>query len=159
MFDPRSDYALNKLNPDAIVCKSVTGAPIRITRADFASEEEFLKWKTFSDQDYHSIEAGSREDDNCFSLNEQLDAVAPSAEEMLLTKASAKSKTASAWSQKIRFSMTTVQARRLRMLLNEKLSVTEIASNEGVSKASVSRSLSAAKRKIAAICKQSMNDR
>ena len=41
MFDRNSDYALNKKDPDAIVCKSATGIHIRLTRADFSSAEEF----------------------------------------------------------------------------------------------------------------------
>lgn len=42
MFDNRSDYAQNKRDKDSIVYISVTG-PVRLTRADFPSEAEFLK--------------------------------------------------------------------------------------------------------------------
>ena len=42
MFDTKSDFALNKFDQDAIVCRSVTGVHIRLTREDFASEEEFF---------------------------------------------------------------------------------------------------------------------
>lgn len=56
MFDRNSDYALNKKDPDAIVCKSATGIHIRLTRADFSSAEEFEKWKRWSDENYHAIE-------------------------------------------------------------------------------------------------------
>lgn len=56
MFDRNSDYALNKKDPYAIVCKSATGIHIRLTRADFSSEEEFEKWKRWSDENYHAIE-------------------------------------------------------------------------------------------------------
>ena len=45
MFDRKSDYALNKRHPDSIVCKSVTDVHIYLTRADFSSEADFLKWK------------------------------------------------------------------------------------------------------------------
>lgn len=41
MFDRRSDYVLNKQDPDSIVCKSSTGVHIRLTRLDFSSPEEF----------------------------------------------------------------------------------------------------------------------
>ena len=150
MFDPRSDYALNKLNPDAIVCKSVTGAPIRITRADFASEDEFLKWKTFSDQDYHSIEAGSREDDNCFSLTEQLDAVAPSAEEMMLAKIQLAEKGAenAALMKRLNTELTEPQRRRLILNLVENMTTREIAKAEGKAQQVISRSIIAAKKKL-----------
>ena len=56
MFDRNSDYALNKKDPDAIVCKSSTGVHIRLTRLDFSSQEEFEKWKQWSDDDYHCTE-------------------------------------------------------------------------------------------------------
>lgn len=56
MFDRKSDFALNKKDPDAIVYKSSTGVHIRLTRLDFASLEEFEKWKHWSDEDYHSTE-------------------------------------------------------------------------------------------------------
>ena len=56
MFDTKSDFALNKLDRDATVCRSVTGIHIRLTREDFASEEEFLRWKVWSDGDYYDTE-------------------------------------------------------------------------------------------------------
>ena len=46
MFDRRSDYALNKQDPEAIVYKSVTDIHIRLTRYDFSSPEEFEAWKS-----------------------------------------------------------------------------------------------------------------
>ncbi len=55
MFDKKSDYALNKQDQDSIIYISVNGR-IRLTRADFSSEEEFLKWKAWSDADYHQTE-------------------------------------------------------------------------------------------------------
>ena len=56
MFDTKSDFALNKFDQDAIVCRSVTGVHIRLTREDFASEEEFFRWKVWSDGDYYDTE-------------------------------------------------------------------------------------------------------
>ena len=38
------------------VYKRQNEAIIRLTREDFASEEEFLKWKSLSDADYHASE-------------------------------------------------------------------------------------------------------
>lgn len=37
MFDTKSDYSLNKNDPDAIVCRSVDGVHIRLTRENFAT--------------------------------------------------------------------------------------------------------------------------
>lgn len=56
MFDRKSDYAINKKDPDAIVCKTVTGSFVRLSREDFTSEAEFQKWKTWSDKDYRLLD-------------------------------------------------------------------------------------------------------
>ena len=47
-----SDYMTNKTDTEAIVCRSATGKDVRLTQADFESEEEFRKWKDWSDADY-----------------------------------------------------------------------------------------------------------
>lgn len=60
MFDTKSDFALNKLDREAIVCKSATGVHIRLTREDFASDEEFESWKKWSDGDYKKTESEER---------------------------------------------------------------------------------------------------
>ena len=52
MFNRKSIYALNKKDPDAIVYMDTNEVIVRLTREDFASEEEFLKWKALSDEDY-----------------------------------------------------------------------------------------------------------
>ena len=52
MFNRKSSYALNKKDPNAIVYMDANEAIIRLTREDFAREEEFLKWKSLSDADY-----------------------------------------------------------------------------------------------------------
>lgn len=85
MYDRKSDYALNKQNRNAIVCGSVTGVHIRLTRSDFSSEEEFQKWKAWSDWDYHTTEkAGRAYHDNRLPLADWAVPSAPSAEELLL---------------------------------------------------------------------------
>ena len=56
MYRKKSDYALNKLDPDAIVYQDATGEIHRLTRKDFDSEEEFLRWKKWSDENYHADE-------------------------------------------------------------------------------------------------------
>ena len=50
MFNKKSEYAQNKREKDSIIYISVNGR-IRLTRSDFASEEEFLRWKQWSDED------------------------------------------------------------------------------------------------------------
>lgn len=56
MFNRKSIYALNKKDPNAIVYSDADGNLIRLTRDDFASEEEFLYWKKLSDANYHREE-------------------------------------------------------------------------------------------------------
>ena len=56
MFDPKSDYALNKMAPDAIVYMDAAGEMTRLTQADFSSPEEFQRWKAWSDESYRQIE-------------------------------------------------------------------------------------------------------
>ena len=56
MFDPKSDYALNKKEPNAIVYIDSEGTLTRLTSEDFASTEEFHQWKAWSDTDYHELE-------------------------------------------------------------------------------------------------------
>ena len=56
MIKKNSIYSLNKKNPDAIVYPSATGKPVFVTREDFPSEEEFLAFKRWSDENFHSEE-------------------------------------------------------------------------------------------------------
>ena len=54
MYNKKSDYAINKRNPDA------EKNEIKLTRDDFASEEEFLHWKVWSDAEYKQAEKNGR---------------------------------------------------------------------------------------------------
>ena len=75
MFDKKSEYALNKYDQDSIIYISVSGR-IRLTRADFSSEEEFLQWKAWYDADYHQKEKEGRSfNDNRVALDDYLDVV------------------------------------------------------------------------------------
>ena len=56
MVNKNSIYALNKKDPDAIVYPSANGKLIRVTREDFPSEEEFLAFKKWSDENFHEEE-------------------------------------------------------------------------------------------------------
>lgn len=157
MFNKKSDYALNKRDKDSIIYISVTG-PVRLTRADFPSEAEFLKWKRWSDGDYHATEkAGRGESDNCLPLVvEFLDCIAsaPSVEDKLiqrLTDAEAEAERARRCAElmaAIRSRLTEKQFRRLWMLHVDGMTVTGIAISESVSKASISKSIGSAEKII-----------
>ena len=56
MVNKNSIYALNKKDPDAIVYPSANGKLIRVTREDFPSEEKFLAFKKWSDENFHEEE-------------------------------------------------------------------------------------------------------
>ena len=73
MFDRKSDYALNKKDPDAIVFKTAAGAYIRLHREDFSSAGEFLKWKDWSDEDYRVVDIRN----NCYHVVFQLHFLIP----------------------------------------------------------------------------------
>ena len=74
MFNKKSEYAQNKREKDSIIYISVNGH-IRLTRADFSSEEEFLRWKQWSDEDYYETERRGRcYYDNGVPLDENISA-------------------------------------------------------------------------------------
>ena len=159
MFDTKSDFALNKFDKDAIVCPSATGVHIRLTREDFASEEEFLRWKVWSDGDYHDTEKEGRGFyDNGIPLDPRVDKLGavPSVEADILTMLDAaeasveQTRRTAALIEQIKSCLTGTQYRRLWMLYAQKMNVTAIAKAEGISKASASRSISAALKNISA---------
>ncbi len=156
MFDKKSDYALNKHDQDSIIYISVNGR-IRLTCADFSSEEEFLKWKAWSDEDYHETEKRGRSfNDKQVDLDDYLDVAGavPSAEDVFfseLLKADAQAEEKALREKRLaalKAILNAQQYRRLWLYYAESKSVTEIAKSEGVTKASVSRSLARAIKKI-----------
>lgn len=152
MFDRNSDYALNKRDPDAIVCKSTTGVHIRLTRTDFSDETEFEIWKHWSDEDYHAIEKGDqRQNRRVFSLEglaEQSFSVS-SVEAELMEKLSYQEHFyfLQLMLKVMRSSLTITQRRRLeRYMMGE--TEEEIAQEENVRQQSVSECLQAALKKL-----------
>ena len=149
MFDTKSDYSLNKSDPDAIVYRSIDGVHIRLTRKDFDSEEEFLRWKNWSDDDYHTmVKAGRGYDDNCISLIEAADAQLPSAEEVMMAPMleAECAELRVALLKAVKCSLTEKQYRRLRMYYLQGMTEAEIARNEGVGQQRISNSLISGKK-------------
>lgn len=147
MVIQKTDYAVNKEQPDAIVWTSVTGEVIRLTRKDFGNEEEFMKWKEWSDSDYAATEKSSRMDDHCYPLRET-DFVVQSSEDILLSDLLQNEEAAYAalLISRLQSHLTQRQYRRMWMRYVDGLSVTEIAKRESVAKAGISISLRAAKK-------------
>lgn len=154
MFDKKSGYAVNKQDKDSILYISVTG-PVRLTREDFPSEDEFLRWKRWSDGDYRTIEKEGRGYyDNSISLDDWLDVVGAtlSVEEALaltLEEMEAQDNHARWCAElvaRIKRSLTKKQFRRVWLYYVEKLSEREIAAIEGVGQQRISKSLIASKK-------------
>ena len=155
MFDKKSEYALNKHDQDSIIYISVSGR-IRLTRADFSNEEEFLKWKAWSDADYHQTEKKSRSfNDNRVALDylDVVGAVQSAEDEFFseLLKADVQAEEKALREKRLaalKVILNAKQYRRIWLYYAERKSVTEIARLEGVTKASVSLSLARAIKKI-----------
>ena len=60
MFQTKTQFALNKKDKDAIVFYDADTKPIRLTVNDFASEEEFARWKAWYLEDLRKEELERR---------------------------------------------------------------------------------------------------
>lgn len=153
MFDPKSDYALNKKDPDAIVYRDATGVLTRLNLADFSSPEEFQRWKAWSDESYHQIENAeitfSKRTLSLHGLSEKATAV-QSPEDTLMEAVERQE------SDEVRRllmagldnCLTRPQRRRLWLYCVDGLSEEAIAQAENVKQQSVSECLQRAKEKI-----------
>ena len=152
MFDRKSDYALNKMNPDAIVYRDVTGRLYRITRDDFSSEAEFLYWKAISDEDYHVREMAEHiQSNNTRPLSDLFDAAAAASPETLLVTREEKQERKQLYHllmSGLDRCLTATQRRRLWMNVIDEMTVRQIADAENVKHPSVVESLTAAKKKL-----------
>ena len=153
MFNSKSDYALNKLDPDAIVCRSATGEHIRLTREDFASDEEFSRWKDWSDREYHETEKADHVFHNhtlpIHGLSESSMTVL-SAENVLMEvfDQQERQKLRRLLIEGIDRCLTQPQRRRTRLYYANGLTMRQIAEAEGVQHQSIVRCLAAAKRNL-----------
>lgn len=149
MYDKKSDYALNKLENDAIVYKSVTGT-YSIKREDLASDAEFRRWKETSDQDYLETERSQWEENRVISLfdNEVIPDSSP--EEQLFKRLRDREKvdTQSRAIGRIRHLLTQRQYRRLWMYCVEGMTEEQIATVEGIAHQNVSKSILSARKKV-----------
>lgn len=150
MFNPKSDYALNKKDPDAIVYPRADGGLIRLTREHFSSEEEFLYWKRTSDKDYHKREKSEHIQANhsisLESLPEKVTAIQSSEAEML--EQQEREQLRQALLAGLDSCLTATQRRRLWLYCVEGWTVRRIADAENVRHPSIAESLAAARRKL-----------
>ena len=153
MVNKNSIYALNKKDPDAIVYPSANGKLIRVTREDFPSEDEFLAFKKWSDENFHEEEKlDHREANHVLSVDDLSEAaLAVPAADVIMERQherAEKRKIASDMVVKLKDKLTDIQFRRLWMYHVDGKTEEEIAEIEGVAQQQISKSIIAAEKKI-----------
>lgn len=159
MFDRKSDYSLNKQDPEAIVCKSVTDIHIRLTRYDFSSPEEFEAWKRWSDEDYHEIERQDHIYRNHVRTADTLAgivlaALSPEEEVMDRQDRMEREQLYRELRDALENQLTPAQRHRLWLYAVDGLTEDEIASREQIRQQSVSKRIKAAKKILKKILKK-----
>lgn len=153
MFKKDSLYSINKKNPDAVVYKFANGEQSLVTRADFATEEEFLAFKKWSDEDLHiedkrDVLAGIRQ----VSIEDISEAaIAVPAVDVAMERQHQRAeqrRKASDIVVRLKDKLTETQFRRLWMYHVDGKTEEEIAEIEGSSQQAISLSLIAAEKKI-----------
>ena len=153
MFDPKSDYALNKKDLDAIVYIDAAGTLTRLTLADFSSLEEFQRWKAWSDESYHQVEnaaiALSKRTLSLHGLSEKATAVqSPEDTLMEALKQQEREEMRRLLMEGLDNCLTSAQRRRLWLYFVDGLTVRQIAEAEGVQHPSIVECLAAAKKRL-----------
>lgn len=159
MFDRKSDYSLNKQDPEAIVCKSVTDIHIRLTCYDFSSPEEFEAWKKWSDEDYHEIERQDHIYHNHVLTVDTLAgivlaALSPEEEVMDRQDRMEREQLYRELRDALENQLTSAQRHRLWLYAVDGLTEAEIASREQIRQQSVSKRINAAKKILKKILKR-----
>ena len=139
MFDKKNDVARNKKRADAIVYAGAADEVV-LTQSDFESEEEFRRWKAWSDADYKQTEKAMRRDYDHMIYG--LDGKEFSVQE------EDKQKDIFVDETKIRAILTERQFKRLTLYVIRGMTVEQIAEQEGVTHQNVSKSIRQAKKKI-----------
>lgn len=139
MFDRKNDVARNKKRADAIVYAGAADE-IVLTQSDFESEEEFRRWKAWSDADYKQTEKAMRRDyDHVIYRLEGEKIPAPEEEQTREVCIDEK---------KLKTILTERQFERLTLYAIRGMTVEQIAEQEGVAHQNVSKSIRQAKKKI-----------
>ena len=153
MFDRRSDYAQNKKDPDAIVYTDADRRMIRLTREDFATEDDFLKWKAWSDENYHDQEKADHvEVNHTIPLGELPDRTGAVNGPEIVTEQRFE-KLEREWHStetliRVRSQLTEKQFRRLWLYCVRGLTQQQIADAENVGQRRISTSIASAIKKI-----------
>ena len=153
MYKKNSIYSINKKYSDAIVYPFANGDEFRITREDFPTEEEFLAFKAWSDENYRKTD---NYEDNTAKKTVSIDDVSESALavpgiDVVIKrqhKQAEERRKASDMVVQLKDKLTETQFRRLWKYEVEGLTIDEIGGREGVDHQRISKSILAAKKKI-----------
>ena len=153
MVNKSSIYALNKKDPDAIVYPTADGKAVRVTREDFPSEDAFLAFKAWSDENFHEEEKlDHREANHTLSTEDLSEAVlATPAVDVVMERQYQREEHRRMTSDiviKLKDRLTEKQFRRLWQLKVEGKTLEEIAALEGVAFQSIHESIESALKKI-----------
>ena len=153
MQDKKSIYTLNKKDSDAIVYTDADKHIIRLTREDFDTEADFLKWKEWSDADYHREEKRDHIQNNhtihLAELSEEAGAVdGPEITIEQRIDRRTKEQYTTETVIRIKGQLTEKQFRRLWMYCVNGMTEQQIADREKVGQQRISKSINAAIKKI-----------
>lgn len=153
MFDPKSDYVLNKKDPDAIVYTDAAGTLTWLTMADFSGPEEFQRWKAWSDESYHQIEnadlAFSKHILSLHGLSEKAIAVQSPEDTLMETlEQQEREEMRRLLMEGLDSCLPPVQRRRLWLSCLYGLTVRQISQTENANFQNVAKSIAAAKKKL-----------
>ena len=162
MFNRKSIYALNKKDPNAIVYTDADGNLIRLTCDDFASEEEFLRWKVWSDSDLHITEKKNHIEANHTVAIEELtkDNLSIPSIDLILEQRQIRHELLAATQEQvtqIETLLTAKQFLRLWMYCVEGKTEEEIAVDSGITQQAVSKSLALSMKKTKKFLKSLRN--
>lgn len=152
-FNKISIYALNKKDPDAVVYPTADGKTVRVTREDFPSEEDFLAFKAWSDENFHEEEnLDHRESNHTLSMDDLSEAaLAVPAVDVAVARRQERMEKRRKEKElvvQMKDKLTEVQFHRLWMYFVEENTLEEIADKEGVSPVAVFYSIETAQKKI-----------
>ena len=153
MPDRKSIYSLNKKDPDAIVYIDAGKRIIRLTRDDFDTEADFLKWKAWSDENYHEEEKADHvEENHTVPLSDLFDnAGASDGPEVIIEQRfekQAKEQYTAETVIRVKGQLTEKQFRRLWMYCIGGMTQQQIAEAEDVGQQRISDSLASAAKRI-----------
>lgn len=155
MYNKKSNYALNKKNKEAIVSINAIGEYIKLTKEEFASEEEFTHWKEWSDEEYrqeYNAEQSYKRLKNKLQKQAENEAASLSVEQLLLNDLADEERKALV--NKIQSVLTETQFRRLWLYYVEEKTEQEIALEERTSQQAISICLLKALKKIQKVFKK-----